>query len=77
MEPQTADLYESNIVRVLDARGEIVAYTGHGTDWATAFENFTQTAIDSEPGYMVQLIVDDRITEEYVAEELYVEPADA
>lgn len=72
MEPQIADLYEDNAVRVLDARGEVVAYTGHGTDWATAFENFTQTAMDSEPGYTIQLIADDLI-----AEELYVEPADA
>ena len=74
MEPQIADLYEDNAVRVLDARGEIVAYTGHGTNWATAFENFTQTAMDSEPGYTIQLIVDDLIAEEHVAEELYVEP---
>ena len=74
MEPQIADLYEDNAVRVLDARGEVVAYTGHGTNWATAFENFTQTAIDSEPGYTIQLIVDDHIAEEHVAEELYVEP---
>lgn len=69
MEPQIANLYEDNAVRVLDARGEVVAYTGHGTDWATAFENFTQTAMDSEPGYTIQLIADGQ-----VAEELYVEP---
>lgn len=69
----TADItIESNAVRILDARGEIVAYTGHGTDWATAFENFTQTAMDSEPGYTIQLITDGA-----VAEELYVEPTDA
>lgn len=72
MEPQIADLNETNDVRVLDSHGEIVAYTGHGTDWATAFENFTQTAMDSEPGCTIQLIADDLI-----AEELYVEPADA
>ena len=72
MEPQIADLYEDNAVRVLDARGEVVAYTGHGTNWATAFENFTQTAMDSEPGYTIQLIADGQI-----AEELYVDPADA
>lgn len=72
MEHQTADLNETNDVRILDAHGEVVAYTEHGTDWATAFENFTQTAMDSEPGYTIQLIVDDLI-----AEELYVEPTDA
>ena len=72
MEPQIADLYETNDVRALDSHGEIVAYTEHGTDWATAFENFTQTAMDSEPGYTIQLIADDLI-----AEELYVEPTDA
>lgn len=72
MEPQIADLNESNNVRVLDAHGVTVAYTEHGTDWATAFENFTQTAMDSEPGYTIQLIADDLI-----AEELYVDPADA
>ena len=72
MEPQIADLYEDNAVRVLDAHGVTVAYTEHGTDWATAFENFTQTAMDSEPGYTIQLIADDLI-----AEELYVEPTDA
>lgn len=72
MEPQTANLNETNDVRVLDSHGEVVAYTEHGTDWATAFENFTQTAMDSEPGYTIQLIADDLI-----AEELYVEPTDA
>lgn len=74
MEPQTADLNETNSVRVLDSHGVAVAYTEHGTDWATAFENFTQTAIDSEPGYTIQLIVDDLIAEEHVTEDLYVEP---
>ena len=69
----TADIaIESNAVRVLDARGEVVAHTEHGTDWATAFENFTQTAMDAEPGYTIQLIADGA-----VAEELYVEPTDA
>lgn len=69
----TADsTLDSNAVRVLDAHGEPVAYTGHGTNWATAFENFTQTAMDSEPGYTIQLIADGA-----VAEELYVEPTDA
>ena len=67
----------THTLRVLDARGEVVDYTEHGTNWATAFENFTQTAMDSEPGYTIQLIVDDHIAEEYVAEELYVEPTDA
>ena len=68
----TATAIESNAVRILDARGEVVAYTGHGTDWATAFENFTQTAMDAEPGYTIQLIADGA-----VAEELYVELTDA
>ena len=62
----------THAVRVLDARGEVVDYTDHGTSWATAFENFTQTAMDSEPGYTIQLIADGQI-----AEELYVDPADA
>lgn len=68
----TATALSSNAVRVLDAHGEIVAYTWHGTDWATAFENFTQTAMDAEPGYTIQLIADGAVTEE-----LYVEPTDA
>lgn len=72
MKTQTADLNQSNNVRVLDAHGVTVAHTEHGTDWATAFENFTQTAMDSEPGYTIQLIADGQI-----AEELYVDPADA
>ena len=54
-------------VRVLDARGEVVDYTDHGTNWATAFENFTQTAMDSEPGFTIQLLVDGNVDDEYVA----------
>lgn len=67
MEPQIADLNQSNNVRVLDAHGVAVAYTEHGTDWATAFENFTQTAMDSEPGFTIQLLVDGNVDDEYVA----------
>lgn len=62
----------THAVRVLDAHGEVVDYTDHGTNWATAFENFTQTAMDSEPGFTVQLLVDGDVDEE-----LYVEPTDA
>ena len=54
-------------VRVLDARGEVVDRTEHGTNWATAFENFTQTAMDSEPGFTIQLLVDGAVDDEYVA----------
>lgn len=57
----------THALRVLDAHGEVVAYTEHGTDWATAFENFTQTAMDSEPGFTVQILADGAVDEEYVA----------
>ena len=57
----------THALRVLDAHGEVVDYTDHGTNWATAFENFTQTAMDSEPGFTIQLLVDGNVDDEYVA----------
>ena len=57
----------THTLRVLDANGEVVDYTDHGTNWATAFENFTQTAMDSEPGFTIQLLVDGAVDDEYVA----------
>ena len=57
----------THTLRVLDANGEVVDYTDHGTNWATAFENFTQTAMDSEPGFAIQLLVDGAVDDEYVA----------
>lgn len=54
-------------LRILDAHGEVVGHTEHGTDWATAFENFTQTAMDSEPGFTVQLLIGGDVDEEYIA----------
>ena len=62
----------THALRVLDAHGEVVTYTEHGTGWATAFEDFTQTAMDSEPGFTIQLLIDGAVDEE-----LYVEPTDA
>lgn len=56
----------AHALRVLDAHGEIVAHTEHGTDWATAFENFTQAAMDSEPGYTIQMLVNGVLDDEYV-----------
>lgn len=64
-----ADLYETNDVRTITTDGEVVEYVEYGQNDMTAWEYFTQTAMDLEPGYTIQLIVDEAIAEEYTTGE--------